>query len=414
MRTQKCCAVRLNAAMAVRMKVKRSLAFINADVSFRHDPIRVHYYRGIQDGIADEAERRKIPVSFYDQHAPFRDLSRHRDDHGILIGVVKDPAAAWNALARKRPCIGLLYPRGTASENYIGTDPKAAAALIIAHLRGEGYHSIGYAHCSRDQWELERIAAVQALMKKEGVSVNKDWVLGAAEHYHPSGKGKRTELSDLYSRFMSRGDRPQALIFFSDYFAAPFIEFAQRSGIRIPDDIAVAGIDNARNLDIAPDLLTSVDQDFRAMGRMAVTAADEMMRGLRPMRGQRILLTPELIIRRSSRLRTRGDTSAEDRDRIRELITMHYAEPAAAARIAGACDLGQEYFLRKFKHLFNENFTDHVNRIRVAHAAFLLRTTATSVTDIYYAVGFRTYQNFSSFFQRQYGMAPNAYRRRNG
>jgi AraC-like DNA-binding protein len=51
-------------------------------------------------------------------------------------------------------------------------------------------------------------------------------------------------------------------------------------------------------------------------------------------------------------------------------------------------------------------------RLRVEHAARLLRTSSLSVTRICYDVGFRDLSHFITTFRRFTGMTPLQYRRR--
>ena len=67
--------------------------------------------------------------------------------------------------------------------------------------------------------------------------------------------------------------------------------------MRIPDDVAVVGFDDIPLARWATPSLSSVTQDFDALGRAALSLSDEIVEGA-PARG--VCLEPTLVVRASS------------------------------------------------------------------------------------------------------------------
>lgn len=87
------------------------------------------------------------------------------------------------------------------------------------------------------------------------------------------------------------------------------------------------------------------------------------------------------------------------------------AETWTVAGMAHACRVGVTYLNTACRELFNTTPSHHLCRIRLEHAAALLRAgTGQSVTEIAFATGFHSSQHFATRFRRQYGMTPGEFR----
>lgn len=80
--------------------------------------------------------------------------------------------------------------------------------------------------------------------------------------------------------------------------------------------------------------------------------------------------------------------------------------------------LERELHVSKYyiSHLFSErmqlSFNDYVNSLRVAHACRYLGADEHSVTEICSLVGFSTLRTFNRAFQKQMGLSPSEYRKK--
>lgn len=102
---------------------------------------------------------------------------------------------------------------------------------------------------------------------------------------------------------LDSGDRPTAVLCFSDVIAYGVVQAANARGLRVPEDLSVVGFDDnplARRMRPA---LTTVRQDVAAKGRAAaaaLTAAIERSRTGSGTRLRHLLLPTELVVRDST------------------------------------------------------------------------------------------------------------------
>ena len=80
------------------------------------------------------------------------------------------------------------------------------------------------------------------------------------------------------------------------------------------------------------------------------------------------------------------------------------------ALMAGVAALSPNHLIRTFRQLFGCTPYQYLSRLRLEAASRLLRDTEQSVTEICFAVGFRSLGSFSARFSKQYGLPPSAYR----
>lgn len=109
---------------------------------------------------------------------------------------------------------------------------------------------------------------------------------------------KPTAGDDGASRLLAAANRPTALVAISDLLAIGAMRAIRRLGLRIPDDVALVGVDDIPLLDVVDPPLTSVALPARAMGAEAMTTLERIWAGEADT-PRRVLLEARLVIRES-------------------------------------------------------------------------------------------------------------------
>jgi len=92
-------------------------------------------------------------------------------------------------------------------------------------------------------------------------------------------------------------------------------------------------------------------------------------------------------------------------------VTNNYGEKLRLSTAAKLCDLSRFQFSRNFKRDQGLTFRDFVLQMRIQRAAQLMRqSSALSVTEAAFIVGFNDVSHFSAMFRRQLGATPSSYR----
>lgn len=113
---------------------------------------------------------------------------------------------------------------------------------------------------------------------------------------------RREERQSFYFEELERIRQYSAVFAVSDYYAVDLMQFLMEQGVRIPEDMAVAGFDdNPICRQIVPTL-TSVKQDGQVRARMAIDKLCQLKEGTE--KGATIKLPVVLIERSSSQIKT--------------------------------------------------------------------------------------------------------------
>lgn len=92
-------------------------------------------------------------------------------------------------------------------------------------------------------------------------------------------------------------------------------------------------------------------------------------------------------------------------------IERNYSAALTTRDLAAHFHLTEQYFCHVFKEKTGKTPTDYINRYRVEKAAFFLKNTDKSITDIALSVGFEDSNYFARVFKKHMGVSPRAYRK---
>ncbi|MBM3784980.1 MAG: LacI family transcriptional regulator [Acidobacteria bacterium] len=177
--------------------------------------------------------------------------------------------------------------------NFIGVDDEKAGFIATRHLMDRGCRRVAHIRGPAVSTAEGRLAGyLRALDGVDPVIVREDKHEDAA-----SSRGFQAMVKLLQS-----DRRPDGVFCFNDPSAMGAMHAILESGLRIPEDIAIAG---CGNLNYAPFLrvpLTSIDQSSLAMGERAARMALAMIESKKPSgEPESVLLEPALVERASTR-----------------------------------------------------------------------------------------------------------------
>lgn len=96
-----------------------------------------------------------------------------------------------------------------------------------------------------------------------------------------------------------------------------------------------------------------------------------------------------------------------------EYISEHFQENLQIPEIAAAAGINRSYLCTLFSQYQHCTILEYINRKRLEHAKFLLKTSSLTVTDIAFHSGFNSRQHFRTTFYKYEGINPTEYRHLN-
>ena len=194
-----------------------------------------------------------------------------------IIARIETPAVARAVAATGLPAVDVSAARLLPDVPWLETDDRAIAQMAAEHLQERGFRNFGCCGDSRFNWSRWRGDAFALHLARHG--------FGCAVFREPrpaSGGESRadweTELSAL-GRWIRALPKPVGILP-DTTSGAPGFGSEPTGGTRVPDTVAVLGVDNDELLcDLADPPLSSVIPDVRRTGYEAAALLDRLMRG---------------------------------------------------------------------------------------------------------------------------------------
>jgi len=205
--------------------------------------------------------------------------------------------------------------------------------------------------------------------------------------------------------------RPLAVFAGHDSLGAVFIEICMHSGIQVPAEISVLGVDNLEHICEGLSIpLSSIDVNLEQLGYAAAQQLDRLMKGEIARNEPPLRVPPQGIVCRQS-----SDTLAIPHLKVAKtlkFITEHYPEPITLEDICHHAGMSKRGMEKAFlKHLGVSPATE-LRRIRLANVKRMLTETDAKISAIAHDCGYSSGSNLCSVFRRETGMTPRAYRTR--
>lgn len=362
------------------------------------------YGRGLLRGIARYA-RLHGPWSFFLEPGAQEEIPPPLRDWGVdgVITLFRTRRQARRLLAGRIPVVDLdftipgLVPWGVCN------DEAGVARTAAQHLQSRGLRHLAFVGWDDGSlWESQRRKAFAEAAKTAGVpSSAYPWPARAAD------RAWAREQKSL-ARWLTQLPRPAGVMAANDQRARHVLEAARVAAIRVPDDLAVIGVDNDETLcELSTPSISSVALDTDTIGFQGAAMLDRLMKGRRVPR--RALLVPPLgvIARRSTDLLAMADPAVVDAVRF---MDANIGRPIRIADVLAAARLSRKTLEVRFRRALGRTPHEELQRRRLERVKTLLQQTDWPLKQIARAAGFTYVEHLHLIFRRETGLTPSAFR----
>ncbi len=246
------------------------------------DPI----HTGTLDGVARELGERGLGLLLVrsDHFGDVPTLVREGVMDAAIIAGLSDLADPVLDALRARGVPFVRVDAGPQDVAGVGIDDAAGIVGLVEHLRGLGHSRIAVLSLPLrhrdatglvDPRSLGPIAFTPTANRWAGVRESGLVPVAAAEASSSVVEEGRAAARLL----LERDDRPTAILAFSDLLAGGAVLAARELGLRVPQDVSVAGFDGLELPWLAPDRLTTAVQGLVEKGRLTARAAAALADG---------------------------------------------------------------------------------------------------------------------------------------
>jgi DNA-binding LacI/PurR family transcriptional regulator len=311
----------------------------------------------------------------------------------------------FQKMVKKIPAVQAIAPHPNIEADSVTVNEYAGATLAMEHLARLGCRQIGHISFNVNTLPVqERARAYREFMERTHLSIQASWVLELPGYLYHAEPARR---EPLLRRFLDHARRPSAVFAQADRLAVELIQVATELGLSVPKDLSVVGFDDVPAHALTGVPLTTVRQDFRHLGRLAVERLVARVQGKALGPSTAIRTQPQLIVRES----TMGNLVTDVRwARVQNWLVEKFRGPLSARELAAVAALEEHYFSKQFARAFGERFTEYRNHLRLDYGRELLTSTDWAIDVVARDSGFQNPNQFYRLFKRKYGMTPNQYR----
>lgn len=224
------------------------------------------YFARVLDSFKVEAERNGYDITFINKHMGQKNMSyyehsKYRGVDGVVIACID---------FRDRDVIELIHgelPVVTIDHVFdnrtaIISDNIKGMRDLIHYIYDMGHRKIAYIHGADSSVTQNRVGSFYKTLGELGIKVPDEYVKSGIYH-DPDTTAKLTkELLDMK-------DSPTCIIFPDDFSCIGGLNMIKERGLRIPEDISVAGYDGIPLSQMLSPKITTVKQDTKSLGRSA-------------------------------------------------------------------------------------------------------------------------------------------------
>ncbi|MEW4529361.1 DNA-binding transcriptional regulator [Maioricimonas sp. JC845] len=302
------------------------------------------------------------------------------------------------------PTVELRSTRRGASFPFVGADNEAVGRLVAEHLLDRGFRHFGVYELDTEPFFVERRNSFVRHLQRRGMTCS------------ALRQGGTTEKPSQWERqqarlieWIAQLPRPAGIMACTDQLGCWLLDACARTGVRVPEELAVVGVENDETLTaMSTPPLSSVQLDGRRAGYEAARLLDRLMQGSRSPR--RPVLIPPVGIR----TRQSSDIVAIDDPLLAQairLIRQRACEGIHVADVLEAVPLSRSSLERGCREILGRSPNREINRVRLQSACELLRETDLNLEQIALRTGFTTPQYLVQLFRRSMGTTPGVYRR---
>lgn len=320
-----------------------------------------------------------------------------------IISICHSKEEAREILATGLPVVDVVQGFVDARIVNVTSDNTEAGRQAGQHLLSIGFDHFAFCHASGINWSYLR-----------GLGFSE--VVGRSLSDMPMFERRlnwwqRHSRSRALEKFLLSLPPHTAILAGNDTIGVKITNACQSCKLKVPDDVAVMGIDGDDlqcGLSFPP--LSTVPIDGIRIGYEAARRLDELMAGKRKRAALRepVRIPPKRIVLRAS-----TDTFICEDDAVRKalmFIRRNFSSPLSVTDVAREAAVCRRTLEIRFRRFLDKTVLEEIQSNRLRHAIYLLEDTDLPVSSVYRRCGFATHQVFYSMFKNLHGMTPQQYR----
>jgi LacI family transcriptional regulator len=280
---------------------------------------------------------------------------------------------------------------------------QAVGSIGAHHFCERGF--VHYAFCgAHDYWSAVRCKGFCESIENAGFT--------AYRYPHFQNSNPNISQVERLAQWLARLPKPVAVMASNDERSAELVEACHLQNLKIPDQVALLGVDNDEMIcQLSSPPLSSIELNSEKVGSEAAEVVDYLISRRKPPRKE-IYFRPAGIITRQST----------------DILAIEDSEVAAAVRfirnnarrdihvsdVVENSTLSLRALQQRFRKSLRRGINQEIRKIRIQQFTEHLLKTSHTVQKIAYDLDFEDINHMSRLFRREMGMTPLEFRARFG
>jgi LacI family transcriptional regulator len=358
--------------------------------------------RGILKGFTTVAHEHSWNILHYHPTADLDWLVREWAPQAAVLG--PEVQGPWPAGLHSGATVSVNADRTAEGFASVCLDEEKIAEGALAHFLSKGLRNLTTFRFDESPFAVARDHCFCQRAAAAGARIAPGWGLDGTE---PS---RRQEDPAAIASWLRGLPKPCGVFACCDAWARVVARYARTSGLRVPEAMAIVGVDDDPfECELTAPALSSVAVPWRTVGQNAAWFVQSVLSG-KKITGERIVVFPlHVVTRRSS------DAFAIDDSLVASAVTWIHQNAEtriSVPLVARAVATTRQKLERRFRAVLGRTVLQEIRGVRVEAAKRLLSTTRLELPQVAKRSGFTTAALLSVAFQREVGEPPGAYRRR--
>jgi LacI family transcriptional regulator len=344
------------------------------------------------------------PWSFYKEPTDLKSSIPHLTSWKPDGIIMRDSLITKELLKLKIPTILAIhdskYPKDLP---VIKTDSFSIAKMASEHLLEKGLKNLAYCGFDNYDWSNGRKLFFCRFNNEAGYITH---------IYLPPKRIKKNDWQNELqhvSAWIKTLPKPVGIFACNDDRGQHILEVCKINGLKLPDDVAVIGVDNDPMIcDLGDPPLTSIALNVESAGYEAAKLMDNLINNKKIV-GKQILVSPSHIVQRQST----------------DILAVNDSEVAAAIRyiktnaknkilikdVLKATSISRRTLENRFRKIIHKSIYNEIHHVRVEQISKLLIETDMPISQISSLFNFTDIEHISRYFKKEKGIGLREFRK---
>lgn len=332
-------------------------------------------------------------------------LARPLRCDGYLAHVFTRPLARA-LMALRKPLVSVAGVLPDLPIPRVVVDHAEAGRMAARHFLERGVRQFGFVGYPGHEFAMERERGFREVVGAAGLAV-------AVFHERTQRIHDPTGLwrwNQPLIEWLTSLPKPVGVLASNDVQGAQVSEYCRQLGLRVPDDVAIVGVDDDDLLcELSRPSQSSVALPGERIGYEAALLLDRWLSGSLPKRTSVVLPPIGVVVRQSSDLIAVPDPQVSAALRF---IQAHASRGIRVTDVLREVPVARRALERRFRKWLQRSISEEIRRVRVERCKQLLSGTDLAIGTVAAMAGFHDGRQLSIRFGQATGMTPSAFRRR--